>query len=490
MALAFGSLLYFQILYLERMVSMRESQFSESVMRSLHATSNYLERQETLHFLEQDVNIIESSLYGSDQNDYRFLSEGGDISLSDGSGLNVFTAQENPATSSPYRSPTEGIGSRYESMREIIRSQYLYQRGLLNEVILSILHDSSGRPLMERADSTVVRNCLTEELAGNGLTVPFDFSITDGGGKTIYSTTGFSAEKDNEIYRQPLFPGGPVKYDLNVMFPTKGDYIFSSVRFIIPALAFTLILLIIFVVTVILIFRQKKLSEMKSDFINNMTHELKTPVSSISLVGQMLNDDAVKKSPAMLKHMGDILTDETKRLRMQVDKVLQMSLLDKGDAALKFATVDANVIIANVVNTFNIKVEKYGGSIRSDLSAEDACITVDEMQFTNVIFNLLDNAVKYRREDVPLSLEITTRDVEDSKIEIIIRDNGIGIKRDDQKRIFDKFYRVPTDDRHDVKGFGLGLAYVKKMITLFGGEIHVESEPDQGSAFIIRLPLG
>ncbi len=257
----------------------------------------------------------------------------------------------------------------------------------------------------------------------------------------------------------------------------------------VPAFAFTLILLIIFVYTIIVAFRQKKLTEMKNDFINNMTHEFKTPISSISLAAQMLNDQTVRKSPAMLQQISTVINDETKRLRFQVEKVLQMSMFDRQKDTLKIQQIDANAAIFNIVNTFKLKVEKYGGSIEADLDAMDAIVDVDEMHFTNVIFNLLDNAVKYRSEDRPLKLRVTSRDLSGDRLEITIADNGIGIRRDDLKKIFEKFYRVSTGNRHDVKGFGLGLAYVKKMISELDGEITVESEFNSGTKFIIILPL-
>ncbi len=229
---------------------------------------------------------------------------------------------------------------------------------------------------------------------------------------------------------------------------------------------------------------------MKTDFINNMTHELKTPISTISLAAQMLNDNSIQKSPSSLKHLSQVISDETKRLRFQVEKVLQMSVFDNSDSsALKFTEVNANKIVENVVNTFKIKVEKYGGSISCALNADNAMISVDEMHFTNIIYNLLDNAVKYMREDTEPQLKITTRDIDSNRLEIRISDNGIGIKKEDLKKIFEKFYRVSTGNRHDVKGFGLGLAYVKKMVTIFDGSISAESELGKGSDFIITLPL-
>ena len=228
---------------------------------------------------------------------------------------------------------------------------------------------------------------------------------------------------------------------------------------------------------------------MKTDFINNMTHELKTPISTISLAALMLNDDSVRKSPSSLNHLSQVIMDESKRLRFQVEKVLQMSVFDNSGSGLKFTEVNANSIIQNVVNTFKIKVEKYGGELTTELNADDAEIKVDEMHFTNIIYNLLDNAVKYMREDEEPRLSIRTSDIGNNLLEIRISDNGIGIKKEDLKKIFDKFYRVSTGNRHDVKGFGLGLAYVKKMVAIFRGNIVVESELGKGSTFIITLPL-
>lgn len=503
MSLTFGALLYFQIMYLENMVKMRDAQFSETVMRCLSATSSFLERKETIHFLQEDVNIIESGLYDdpsfSNENlKYTVESSDGTVtkytlaaeierSGQDPSKLRENNNQESPRLEFP--SPTGSVESRYRDMQEVIRSQYIYQKGLLDEVILSILRESGNRPAFERADSTIIKNFLSSELANNGLTVPFVFAVTTSKDAVLYATDGYVDDMETGKYSQTLFPNTGNQLRLNVEFPTKSNYIFSSVRFIIPTLAFTLILLVVFLYTIILAFRQKKLSEMKTDFINNMTHELKTPISTISLAAQMLNDDSVRKSSSSLKHLSQVITDESKRLRFQVEKVLQMSVFDNSGSALKFTEVDANSIIQNVVNTFKIKVEKYGGSISCHLDAADAIVRVDEMHFTNIIYNLLDNAVKYMKEDEEPRLQIATRDLGTHRLEIRISDNGIGIKRDDLKKIFDKFYRVSTGNRHDVKGFGLGLAYVKKMVTIFDGTITAESEPDKGSTFIINLPL-
>lgn len=256
----------------------------------------------------------------------------------------------------------------------------------------------------------------------------------------------------------------------------------------IPSLIFTFVLLVTFIFTIYIIFRQKKLTEIKNDFINNMTHEFKTPISTISLAAQMLKDPAVGKSPAMFQHISGVINDETKRLRFQVEKVLQMSMFEKQKATLKMKEVNANDLIAGVVNTFTLKVEKYNGKITSNLDAVNPDIFVDEMHFTNVIFNLLDNAVKYKKQEGELLLNVRTWN-ESGKLYISIQDNGIGIKKENLKKIFDKFYRVHTGNLHDVKGFGLGLAYVKKIIQDHKGAIRAESELNVGTKFIIVLPL-
>ena len=203
----------------------------------------------------------------------------------------------------------------------------------------------------------------------------------------------------------------------------------------------------------------------------------------------MLQDQTVAKSPEMFGRLSGVISSETKRLRFQVDKVLQMSMFDdKNTASLKMKELDANELISGIINTFAVKVNQNGGTITSNLEAKDPFIYVDEMHFTNVVFNLMDNAMKYKRSDVPMSLEIKTWN-SGEKFMLSIKDNGVGISRDNLKKIFDKFYRVHTGNVHDVKGFGLGLAYVKKVVQDHRGTIRAESELGVGTKFIIVLPI-
>ena len=218
-----------------------------------------------------------------------------------------------------------------------------------------------------------------------------------------------------------------------------------------------------------------------------MTHEFKTPISTISIAAQMLADKSIDKSAETYERLGGVINNETRRLRFQVEKVLQMSLFDHNNIALKLSEIDANELIDTVVQTFSLKVTQSGGTIDTSLEAIDPFVNADEMHFTNVIFNLMDNAVKYKREGVDLHLKVSTWNQNDNLC-ISVQDNGIGIQKDDLKRIFDKFYRVHTGNRHNVKGFGLGLAYVKKMVELHHGTIRVNSELGQGTKFVISIP--
>jgi signal transduction histidine kinase len=223
--------------------------------------------------------------------------------------------------------------------------------------------------------------------------------------------------------------------------------------------------------------------------MNNMTHEFKTPISSISLAAQMLCEDSINSNPVIMKRISRTIVDETKRLSFQVEKVLQISLLENEKSILKFTDCNINQIANNVVDNFKLKVKSKGGNITTDLKATNPWATVDELHFTNIIFNLLDNAVKYSKPDEALELKVRTynNDKEDT-LYLTIEDNGIGIKKEHLKKIFDKFHRVPTGNVHNVKGFGLGLAYVKKMVKKHNGSIKVESEPNIGTIFTITIP--
>ena len=497
MGASFLALLYLQTRYFDDVFNMRREQFDESVSRSLYQAARNVELNETQAALEEEVKKTLSDnkrrrLEEDEENLNATLSENRLHGM-----LDTDTFATPALTPRPSAIPQgliikneNAIGKASETLREAVRERYIYQRALLDEVIYSLLSQSIDEPLSERINFAMLDRCLRSELRNNGIDIDYHFTVTTTDGRELYRCPDFTAEGEEFTYEQALYPNNPPAQVaiIKVHFPEMKKYLFASVKFLIPAIFFTLILLIIFIVTIALVFRQKRLSEIKNDFINNMTHEFKTPISTISLAAQMLNDPAVGKSEAMFKHISGIINDETKRLRFQVEKVLQMSMFDRQKAAtFKRKDIRLNELISDVATTFRLKVESTGGTLETDLQATEDTIFADEMHFTNVIFNLLDNAVKYKAPERQLQLKVSTYN-EGQKVCIAIQDNGIGIKKEDLKKIFEKFYRVHTGNRHDVKGFGLGLAYVKNVITNHKGNIHAESDFGKGTKFIITLP--
>lgn len=472
MGCTFGILIYFQGIYMSRMTKMRRQQFTENVMKAMHGVSSSLEREETMFYLEQDASLLDASYYDSNVYDETKSSSG--ISVS--SGQDFISEQR--------------ISARYKRLQDALRTKYRYQQSLLNEIIINIMQESGSRPVEERVDSTFVREYLTKELANFGINIPFAFGVTTEAGHLLYSVGDFDTDTSGDIYSILLFPNSDTPYKLLVQFPTEENFIYKSVRFLIPTFFFTLVLFGIFIYTIISTFRQRKLTEMKNDFVNNMTHEIKTPISTISLAAQMLADPAMAKSPTMLEHLGKVIGDESKRLRMLVERVLLLSMFDNSKISLNLKDVNVNKTIESIANNFKIRAEKEGGTIILDLKAAKDTVAVDEMHFTNVLYNLFDNALKYKKENVAPKIAVITRDLPDQKkIEIEISDNGLGIKRDDLKRIFERFYRVSTGNRHDIKGFGIGLSYVRQVVEKMAGSIKVESEYGSGTKFVITLPL-
>lgn len=499
MAFAFGGLLYLQISYVSIILKTRSEQFNETVKQSLLQVSKNLELDETRKYLEEDIDRDENSFLYQEtqsQNLSRVISKSKyQLQITDSNGATKQIELESFSSSGTGVGPTSqgnGIVSTSKDLQRTLKRRYQYQGGLIDEVIYNILYTANLKPIEERVDFKKLENYLKAELLSNGLNLPFVFSVINKDGNVVYQSGELHKKPiASDIITQVLFPNDPpsrLNY-LRIYFPTKSNYIANSITFIVPSVIFSLILLITFIFTIYIVFRQKKLSEMKNDFINNMTHELKTPVSTISLAAQMLKDQDITKNPDVFKHISGVINDETKRLSFLVEKVLQMSLFERQRAQLKLKELDANDIVTSVANTFVLKVEKFGGSLDVDLSADNSDIYVDEMHITNVLFNLLDNAVKYRRQDVPLKLMVRTWD-EGGKLQISVEDNGIGIKKEYQKKVFDRFFRVPTGNVHDVKGFGLGLAYVRKIIEDHKGSIRAESgEGNVGTKFIITLPL-
>lgn len=444
MGLSFLALLFLQLNYIEEMAEMKKEQFDESVNRALYQASRNLELNETMRYLENYV--------GKDSANAKAASASRTPTSFEQKTAMVKPSQIPKAMI--LRNDSGTISSTKKSIQQMVRNRFVYQKAMVNEVVYNILYSASNKPLRQRINFKLLDQDLRAELLNNGINVGtsinYHFMVTTQDGREVYKcadwpTDASEEDIDEKSYTQLLFRNDPqAKMGvIRVYFPDMNSYIYSSVRFMIPSVIFTLVLLVTFIFTIVVVFRQKRYSEIKNDFINNMTHELKTPIASISLAAQMMNDKSIQKTPSMLDHLCGIVLDESKRLRFLVEKVLQMSMYEKKTAVLKKKHVDLNEMIETISNSFTLRVEHTGGKVYTEIGAVDSTIYVDEMHFQNVIFNLMDNAVKYAKPEEPLSVYIKTWN-EGDKVCFSVRDTGQGIKKEDQKKIFEKFYRVHT----------------------------------------------
>lgn len=309
MGFSFLALLYLQLSYIQEMVNMKKEQFDESVNRALYQASRNLELNETLRYLEKNVNETERKA-NKDKNKGTAVYSTFELKTN-------ATHPGNMPKAMILRSDKNSLTETQKSLQEIVKNRYVYQKALLDEVVYSILYSASDKPLKERINFKQLDQDLKAEMMNNGINIPYHFTVTTQDGREVYRCPDYTDEGEEYSYSQVLFRNDPQSKMgvVRVHFPDMNSYIFSSVRFMIPSVIFTLVLLITFIFTIVVIFRQKRYTEIKNDFINNMTHELKTPIASISLAAQMLNDTSVAKSEQMQKHLGNVINDESKRLR-------------------------------------------------------------------------------------------------------------------------------------------------------------------------------
>ncbi len=329
------------------------------------------------------------------------------------------------------------------------------------------------------------------ELKQNNIKQPFEFCILDMFKNPLFLSDGFKPQDLNQGYTFSIGlanDNSAMQQEvLYIKIPEdNGVVIREMLWMIIVSIVFTTIIILAFFVTVRTLFNQKKLSEIKSDFINNMTHELKTPLATISLAIDALTNEKVIHDVDKIKIYSSMIKEENKRMNKQVEKILQAARLEKEEIKLNVQELDTHEIIHKVADNMMLQIKEKNGTLSLDLTAVNHNIEADEVHFSNIIFNLLDNAMKY--SDKAPQIEVVTLNTGNGMLSIKVKDNGIGMDKETQARIFEKFYRAHTGNLHNVKGFGLGLSYVKAIVDAHNGKIKVESTPGKGSIFTIILP--
>ncbi|WP_439582529.1 sensor histidine kinase [Dyadobacter bucti] len=385
--------------------------------------------------------------------------------------------------------PNVGKGSRSKS-QVVINSKDTDRADLLKEVMKDFIY--TKRPIQQRVNRFLLDTLLKKELVSNGISLDYEFAV---GGQTdtnlIFSTASLKPrEWEEKSYKASLFPNETLSAQnaLYVYFPDQQKYILSNMGVMFGGSGILIVVIMAcFYMAVTTIVRQKKLSDIKNDFINNMTHEFKTPISTIALAAEMAQENSatVTQNGSRLDRYLGIIREENRRLGTHVEKVLQMALLDKGHVKLKISDANIHDLIEKALNGQSVQIEQKEGEVELEFDANNEIVSADEVHISNILNNLIDNAIKYSPEK--LYLAIRTKNENDG-ISVSISDHGIGMNREQQQRIFDTFYRVPTGNVHDVKGFGLGLSYVKKMVEAHEGTVEVESKPGEGSTFTVWLP--
>jgi len=374
--------------------------------------------------------------------------------------------------------------------RDLLHDRYLRKQG--NQFIRD--QDSKEFLLIDftsqKFSDSEIEQIISKSLTRNNVHQHFDYCIVNIFKYPLFKSENFPMQElgnafsirltsDNATYQETLYL--IVKEDKNYIIHQMGPMILASI-------IFTTIIILAFALTVRTMMNQKKISEIKSDFINNMTHELKTPLATISLAIDALTNNKVISEVDKVRYYSAMIREENKRMNKQVEKILQAARLEKQDIKLNLQKLDAHDIIRKVTDNLILQVQEKRGNIELKLYAPKHEIEADEVHFSNIIFNLLDNAIKYSKDD-SLQIIVETENTGSDMLAIHITDNGIGMSKETQARVFEKFYRAHTGNIHNVKGFGLGLTYVKAMVDAHGGKVRVDSTLGKGSAFTIQMQL-
>ena len=371
------------------------------------------------------------------------------------------------------------------------REKLLKQSSLVEDFFIDVFNVGRFKPIENRINPFLLDSLIYQELNFKGITTEYEFGIFNPvKGKLILQKTG--KYKENLLKRNFAYILFPSDIYMNpeyliIYFPKERSFLLNQLWMMLFASAILILIIIYsFYYSIFTLFKQKKLSEIKNDFVNNMTHEIKTPISIISLACEVLNDNDVKKSEEIQANYINMIKHENKRLENLTEQILQTATMEKGQLQIKKETIDIHFIINQVVNNVGFHVMQKSGTILQNLNAKNSEINADRIHITNLLYNLLDNANKYSIEKpkIVISTENTV-----NGILIKVADNGIGISKSNQKKIFEKFNRITTGNLHNVRGFGLGLSYVKSIVDMHKGNISLISELKKGSIFVVYLPF-
>ena len=507
MALALSGVILIQTFWIKNTIKVNDNQFKQLVNKAIDQTNQDIETDETIYEITNEAYSYTDS--NKIKNLNKIIPQNSKLNTSQNfftvNKQKIFIKDKNSLKFDTIVNTFIGdslISSSHNTLNKIQENNSPLKINDLNKIVKNTINDKAlfvekivnkllnyNENIFERLRRVNFNEFLRRNLTNNSINIDYEFAITNKKDSIFFSSKNYNSSTNiNKIVKR-IFPKDVISdpFYIKIYFPNKTSYLLHSLGlFGVSLIILTLIITFTFTFILLMIFRQKKVTEIKNDFIHNMTHELKTPISTISLASQMLQDDNLLKESKSFKNISNIISEETTRLSEQVEKVLQIAIFEKGKLKLKLSNIVVEDTIEKVLNNFSIKVAELNGNLTSYFDDNKSVILADKMHFTNIIYNLLDNAIKYSKEKPIITVKTQKKK---TKIIISITDNGIGISKENQKRIFDKFYRVPTGNVHNVKGFGLGLSYVKKIIEAHHGLIKITSKLNQGTTFEIHLPI-
>jgi two-component system phosphate regulon sensor histidine kinase PhoR len=510
MSLALIGIIFVQSYWINTSIKNSEDQFATTVIQILESTSQKIEKQERNNYFNRLGKLIDSlgqlpsqtviSELNVIQKDGRtneaFLYRSGIIEENYKVSTNeYFEGEKNDSITLKKiygKSETtffDELGldqSKVTLQKRIDRVNQLpeYSALQLEEIYKTL---AGKRPLHKRVSKNQINLILAQELFNKGLNLEYEIAVYSNDLATSVHSEEYELLKNREYVTSVFEDNTGGNFNLRLTFPnTKKFLLESMLSMVILSIAFTSFIILLFVFALYQLLKQRKISQIKTDFINNMTHEFKTPIATINLALDAIRNPKIMGDEDKVKRYLSIISEENKRMHAQVENVLRISRLEKKQLDIKKQKLELHDLIEDAIPHVDLMVEDRGGEINIDFKAKSSAVLVNESHFTNVIVNVLDNAIKYSL-DVPV-INIVTENIRNS-IVLKISDNGIGMSKSVQKKIFEKFYREHTGNVHNVKGHGLGLAYVKQIIDDHHGEIFVESEKGKGTTFIIKLPL-
>jgi len=509
MILSVGGIILIQWYFIYTAIDNREEEFSMAVKASLSAVANEIQENELLHYIETFENLTDSiaqpsssqlgnyfMFYDSDDESnlsslftFGILQEDYNIPLAgDDSGSTKLTDLKGIATTRIFKEAFDRENRRSFSTERFQRIERV--NSIDRATFASFFFNMANTfPIHKRLDTYELTGMLEEEFTTRNIDTPFEFVILSDGLATKVSSNNYREVKSGPQYNIPIFVDneGASAYDLIVSFPEKNSFVLSSIIGV-ASLSFILTLLIVILCGISLyqILQQKKISEIKSDFINNMSHEFKTPIATINLAIDAIENPINIKDEKKVSRYLKMMREENKRMQDQVETVLMISQLERGTTPMELSPIDVHEVVEEAISHVALIVQNRAGMIYKHLDASFSNISGNKNHLTNVITNLLDNAIKYS-EGSPI-IEVRTWS-EEKDIAIEVKDQGMGMDAETLQLIFEKFYREQGGNVHNIKGHGLGLSYVKKIVHLLNGTIHVKSKKDKGSTFTIRFPL-